>query len=129
MNLTLRSTVTRRAGLLALLVALVAALLLGGTATNSAEAATRSCGPSTPTTSLPTLRYGDTGSCVKYAQALLLAHEVMIGTGYPDGKFGPGTLRGVKNFQTWFKVKGGADGVIGQNTWKALRSPYVNPVG
>ncbi len=140
MQLTMRSAATRFAALFG-----IAMLLLGGvcvatvasapsasaavTVASAPSASTavtgyKTCGSTIKTVNLPTLRRGDYGPCVKYAQGLLLAHEVMIGTAQPDGKFGPGTLTGVKNFQLWFEVKGGADGVIGFNTWTALRVPY-----
>jgi len=38
-----------------------------------------------------------------------------------DGVWGPQTEQAVKNFQTFFKVPGGADGVVGPNTWAAMQ--------
>lgn len=94
----------------------------------SSASSWKDCNETDRTSDLPLLRRGDYGPCVWYAQHLMQAHEVMIGTKYPDGIFGPGTLKGTKNFQTWFDVAGGADGIIGPNTWKELRKPYINPV-
>lgn len=91
---------------------------------STASTSVKQCSSMTKPKDLPTLRRGDSGPCVRFLQQLVLSHEVMIGTGQPDGKFGPGTLKGVKNFQAWNKVKGGPDGVVGQNTWKALLKPY-----
>jgi len=59
-----------------------------------------------------TLTIGMKGPDVAQVQA-----KLKIAT---DGIFGPATQQAVKNFQAFFKVPGGADGVVGPNTWKAL---------
>ena len=48
----------------------------------------------TPWPSRPTLRYGDTGSCVKVLQNLLLAKGSRSARRTPTGSFGPGTASG-----------------------------------
>jgi len=63
-------------------------------------------------TGRPVLGEGDSGPYVVSVQETL---------GLPaDGEFGPITEAGVKNFQRAWAVPGGADGVVGNNTWEAL---------
>jgi Putative peptidoglycan binding domain/CHAP domain len=70
------------------------------------------------TTSSPTLRQGDIGADVAEAQRLLTTKG--FSPGAADGSFGPKTRSAVVAFQ---RSKGlTADGVIGPNTWKALRA-------
>jgi peptidoglycan hydrolase-like protein with peptidoglycan-binding domain len=38
-----------------------------------------------------------------------------------DGVWGPQTEQAVRNFQAFFKVPGGVDGVVGANTWSAMQ--------
>lgn len=65
---------------------------------------------------LPTLRQGSFGAYVKYLQQLLESNLVPVGT--IDGVFGTKTENAVKTFQTEKSLT--ADGIVGQNTWKAL---------
>ena len=108
---------TRRTGFLAAI--LLALGLLVVAPAPEAAAAVQSCSSSTPVASRPTLRYGDTGSCVKVLQNLLLAKGVSIGTSYADGKFGPGTLLGVRRYQQ-SRLDLAIDGVVGPYTWNRL---------
>ena len=84
-----------------------------------ASAAVWTCSSSTPVASRPTLRYGDTGSCVKVLQNLLLAKGFAIGGSTADGRFGPGTLLGVRRYQS-SRLDLSVDGVVGP---KALPWP------
>ena len=84
-----------------------------------ASAAVWSCSSSTPVASRPTLRYGDTGSCVKVLQNLLLAKGFAIGGSTADGRFGPGTLLGVRRYQS-SRLDLSVDGVVGPATWNRL---------
>ncbi|WP_232838729.1 peptidoglycan-binding domain-containing protein [Streptomyces geranii] len=66
----------------------------------------------------PTLRRGSVGNAVRHLQCLLQYW------GYPyvavDGEFGPLTETAVRDFQAYWGVPGGADGVVGTNTWAYL---------
>ena len=102
--------------------AVVAAVLLL-TATTAimappAAAGVKTCSTSTPATSRPTLRAGDTGSCVKVAQQALLAKGYSVGTTGVDGDFGPATSRATIAFQRDQGLT--ADAVIGPLTWGRL---------
>jgi peptidoglycan hydrolase-like protein with peptidoglycan-binding domain len=108
---------TRRTGFLA--ATLLALGLLVAAPAPEAAAAVQSCSSSTPVASRPTLRYGDTGSCVKVLQNLLLAKGFTIGTSTPDGSFGPGTLLGVRRYQS-SRLDLVIDGVVGPATWNRL---------
>jgi peptidoglycan hydrolase-like protein with peptidoglycan-binding domain len=46
--------------------------------------------------------------------------QAIVGTAQ-DGVWGPQTEQAVKNFQAFFRVPGGADGVVGANTWAAMQ--------
>ena len=107
----------RRTGFLAVL--LLALGLLVTAPAPQASAAVQSCSSSTPVSSRPTLRYGDSGSCVKVLQNLLLAKGFAIGTSYADGRFGPGTLLGVRRYQQ-SRLDLAIDGVVGPATWNRL---------
>lgn len=76
----------------------------------------------TPTPSgdfeLPVLKRGDKGEAVRAAQILLAGRGFSVGSWGADGDFGAGTYAGVVNFQTAKGLR--ADGVIGEQTWKAL---------
>ena len=70
-----------------------------------------------------TIKKGSTGVDVREAQWLLNASGYEYGTNYNlarDGSFGNATDLAVRDFQSKAKVAGGADGIIGPNTWKAL---------
>ncbi|GAA2097319.1 hypothetical protein GCM10009841_09560 [Microlunatus panaciterrae] len=99
-----------RALLLTLVVALVGAIGVG--TAPSAQAATVSCTIS----STRTVRYGDSGSCVRLLQQRL-------GGLAADGAFGPKTLARVKTFQRSHGLS--PDGVVGPLTWRALRGSAV----
>lgn len=76
-------------------------------------------GKRTPPNPTPVLRFGAHNSYVAKAQKLLNRHggkPVLV----VDGVFGNETLKRVKDFQDYHKLK--VDGVIGKETWKALLS-------
>jgi peptidoglycan hydrolase-like protein with peptidoglycan-binding domain len=85
----------------------------------SAAAATQSCSSSTPVASRPTLRYGDTGSCVKVLQNILLTKGYDIGASYATGSFYSGTELAVRRYQS-SKLELKIDGVVGSATWNRL---------
>ena len=66
-----------------------------------------------------TLRYGDTGSCVKVLQNILLGKGYSIGSSYATGTFGSGTLGAVRRYQST-KLTLVIDGVVGPTTWNRL---------
>jgi Putative peptidoglycan binding domain/Polysaccharide deacetylase len=84
-----------------------------------AVAAVRSCSSSTAVASRPTLRYGDSGSCVKVLQHILLTKGYSIGASYATGTFGSGTLGAVRRYQS-SRLYLDIDGVVGPKTWNAL---------
>jgi peptidoglycan hydrolase-like protein with peptidoglycan-binding domain len=98
--------------------ALVAGALLV-VAPEAAPAATRTCSSSTPVASRPSLRIGDTGSCVSVLQRLLLAKGYSIGVSTATGYFGSGTDNAVRRFQS-SKLYLAIDGVVGPATWPRL---------
>src|SRR5215831_19691528 len=65
-----------------------------------------------PEAARPTIKKGSTGPYVVSCQETLGL--------VADGDFGAITDAGVKNFQKAWAVPGGADGIVGENTWKAL---------
>jgi peptidoglycan hydrolase-like protein with peptidoglycan-binding domain len=67
----------------------------------------------------PTLRRGDRNDDVADLQSML--NERGFETGTPDGVFGRNTERAVKEFQDSAGL--GVDGIVGKNTWSALRGP------
>ncbi len=103
---------------LILLASLVLALTTAAALGTPAQAAVRTCSTSTPVASRPTLRYGDTGSCVKVAQQALGSKGYSVGTAGADGDFGAATLRATKAFQKEYGLV--ADGIIGPLTWGRL---------
>lgn len=64
----------------------------------------------------PTLRRGDRGDDVRELQRLLNQLDYLSNA--PDGIFGSGTQRAVREFQTDQGLTG--DGVVGRRTWEAL---------
>lgn len=106
---------------LRILVALVlisGAFMMAGPA-SSASAATRTCSSSTPIASRPLLRKGDTGSCVRVLQNLLVSKGYSVGSSGADGVFGTNTDNAVRRFQSDY-VSLAIDGLVGQMTWGTL---------
>jgi peptidoglycan hydrolase-like protein with peptidoglycan-binding domain len=71
---------------------------------------------STPTATDPTLRQGDSGAAVSELQQLLNAKGINITV---DGVFGDATRAAVVQFQKQSGIA--TDGVVGPQTWQALR--------
>jgi peptidoglycan hydrolase-like protein with peptidoglycan-binding domain len=71
---------------------------------------------STPTATDPTLRQGDSGAAVSELQQLLNAKGINITV---DGVFGNATRAAVVQFQQQSGIA--TDGVVGPQTWQALR--------
>jgi peptidoglycan hydrolase-like protein with peptidoglycan-binding domain len=71
---------------------------------------------STPTATDPTLRQGDSGAAVSELQQLLNAKGINITV---DGVFGNATRAAVVQFQKQSGIA--TDGVVGPQTWQALR--------
>lgn len=69
--------------------------------------------------SLPVLRYGMKGETVRAAQGILIARGFPVGPDGADGDFGRNTRNSVINFQRATKHLS-TDGVVGEQTWKAL---------
>jgi len=68
-----------------------------------------------------TIKKGDKGSGVKLAQSILKDSGLPTwDPGAVDGDFGPLTEMAVKNFQSDHTLT--IDGIVGENTWRALRS-------
>ena len=112
--------VARRSVVVRLVVAVaLLAPALAFVAAPSATAATQSCSSSTPVASRPTLRYGDTGSCVKVLQNILLNKGYNIGASYATGNFYSGTELAVRRYQS-SKLDLKIDGVVGPLTWNRL---------
>ena len=74
-----------------------------------------------PTTDKPTLRKGDSGEYVQLLQTTLIQRGYSCGSYGADGKFGSATLEAVKKFQLDHGLN--MDGIVGQETWKALDNP------
>lgn len=96
-------------------IAVTAAIAVPAT---TAQAATRSCSSSTPIASRPTLRYGDTGSCVRVAQQLLLNKGYSLGGYSATGNFLSYTKAAVLRFQKNSRLV--QNGAVDQPTWKKL---------
>ena len=110
----------RRFGFLRCIVAVVMLLpAVAFIAVPPASAATQSCSSSTPVADRPTLRYGDTGSCVKVLQNILLNKGYNIGSSYATGNFYSGTELAVRRYQST-KLDLKIDGVVGPATWNRL---------
>src|SRR5689334_24120153 len=80
-------------------VVLAPVLAPPGVATPS-QAAVRSCSSTTAVTYRPTLRIGDTGSCVRVLQRALVARGYSVGAWGADGVFGDATYLAVRRFQS-----------------------------
>jgi len=65
---------------------------------------------------MPVLRLGSRGESVKILQLKL--NELGFNVGFADGVFGNNTNTAVRQFQLANKLL--SDGIVGQNTWKAL---------
>lgn len=70
-----------------------------------------------------TIRKGDKGPVVKYAQKLLQDRGYDLGKYGVDGDFGSATQAAVKQFQRDWGLK--VDGIIGPQTWAMLKSTTV----
>lgn len=68
----------------------------------------------------PTLRKGDSGPYVKYAQELLITKGYSLDPYGADGKFGNVTLKATKAFQKANSLV--VDGIIGPRTWEKLEA-------
>ncbi|MGW6917795.1 peptidoglycan-binding domain-containing protein [Kitasatospora sp. NPDC054939] len=66
----------------------------------------------------PYVRYGATGDPALCVQAGIGAMDNSTIWTYPDGQFGPDTLRAVKQFQAYFGLE--QDGVVGPATGTKL---------
>ncbi len=66
----------------------------------------------------PTLRRGSRGSAVTKMQKRLALHLDIDDENFIDGDFGPSTDQSVRQFQK--KCRLSVDGVVGENTWRAL---------
>ncbi|GAB2998911.1 hypothetical protein GCM10023080_075990 [Streptomyces pseudoechinosporeus] len=65
-------------------------------------------------------RPGDSGKRVLQVQCMLTKRGYSVGSSGVDGDFGPGTESAVRSFQSGKGLA--ADGVVGRETWVALRS-------
>ena len=98
------------------LILLTIGLIVTGPAPQ-AVAAVQTCSSATSVGSRPTLRRGDTGSCVVTLQRLLIAQGYSIGSA--DGVFGSRTDLGVRRYQST-KLDLVIDGIVGPATWNRL---------
>lgn len=73
---------------------------------------------------MQTLKYGSKGEQVSQLQHLLISHGAKIAK---DGDFGEMTQKAVIDFQKANHLI--ADGVVGANTWQALKGRTVRTVG
>jgi peptidoglycan hydrolase-like protein with peptidoglycan-binding domain len=78
---------------------------------------------STPTATDPMLRQGDSGAAVTKLQQLLNAKGINIAV---DGIFGNATRAAVVQFQQQSGLV--ADGIVGPQTWQALRRGGNAPI-
>ncbi|GHG54557.1 peptidoglycan-binding domain-containing protein [Streptomyces griseocarneus] len=109
-------------------LALGSVLTLGGLTATATASATDSASLPGPygcnhTNAEPTISRGSSGAAVKQAQCLLKHWNVPIGSTGVDGKFGPSTEKGVKEFQGRLHDICGlaVDGIVGPKTWHALK--------
>ena len=96
----------------------LAAFLVAGPITPVATAATQVCSSSTTPEQRPLLRKGDTGSCVKVLQDLLVLQGYSL---KKNGSFDAATDTAVRRFQH-DRVGLVIDGVVTPETWSALVS-------
>lgn len=68
--------------------------------------------------SLPTLKKGSKGDCVRAMQILLKGYGYSLGIWGADSDFGSATERAVREFQAEKDLE--VDGVVGSNTWAKL---------
>ncbi|MEU6578128.1 serine/threonine-protein kinase [Streptomyces sp. NPDC046805] len=66
-------------------------------------------------------KYGDKGDRVREVQCILKARGFDIGPSGVDGDFGPDTKTAVEKFQRGHNLH--VDGMVGEDTWPALRGP------
>lgn len=101
-------------------VVLVSILLLFSVVLFAFQPTSASAHHSNSFSSFPTIQSGSSGNYVKFAQAVLYVDNHGISS--IDGSFGPNTKSSVISFQ---KKKGlTADGIVGANTWNAMRSSF-----
>jgi peptidoglycan/xylan/chitin deacetylase (PgdA/CDA1 family) len=110
--------------MLALAMALSVGLILAPAAAPpgvvpTAQAAIRTCTSTTSVAYRPTLRLGDTGSCVRVLQQALMAKGYSVGVWGADGDFGNATYLAVRRFQADY-VGVTIDGVVGPQTWRTI---------
>lgn len=101
--------------------ALVAGTLLVVGPAPAASGLVKTCSAATPAASRPLLRKGDTGSCVKLLQSLLIAKGYSVGSAGADGDFGTNTDHAVRRFQHDY-VALAIDGQVGAKTWGVLEA-------
>jgi peptidoglycan hydrolase-like protein with peptidoglycan-binding domain len=70
-----------------------------------------------PSGDRPVLKLNSTGPEVKKLQESLVYLGVTL---VADGVFDTATEKVIKDYQTFFKIEGGADGVVGPNTWDLI---------
>lgn len=99
------------------LAATVVAAPLLTTSVGGAHASAVSCSSSTPVSSRPSLKVGDTGSCVTYLQTLLRNAKFI--TASPDGSYGPITAGAVQAVSEAYRVLR-RDGTTTTATWAVL---------
>lgn len=104
-----------------LVPALVAGSLLVVGPVPAASGLVRSCSSTTPVAGRPLLRKGDTGSCVKLLQSLLIAKGYSVGSAGADGDFGTNTDHAVRRFQHDYLALA-IDGQVGAKTWGVLEA-------
>jgi peptidoglycan/xylan/chitin deacetylase (PgdA/CDA1 family) len=105
----------KRAWVLLCALVLAAGLALAGPA-SAASAAVKTCSSTTPVSSRPTLRLGDTGTCVTVLQKALDAQGWDVNV---DGSFTDRTDKAVRRFQSSYQYVG-IDGIVGPVTWDKL---------